>query len=212
MLLEAYDCAMEASRDVWDFAVEISVLEECGITRSGFRSLVCKGLVHHARESKPVRGQVRSFRPTGNLTFHRRTCFILTESGVQLARGLAAEKEPSEGNGKHELKTTHVQPRWDPIRQELTLSGQVVKRFKVPAPNQELVLAVFQEEGWPLRIDDPLPYQPDQDPKRRLHDTINALNRRQINQLLRFVGDGKGSGIRWESRTDARRPDDGRVR
>jgi hypothetical protein len=39
---------------------------------------------------------------------------------------------------------------------------------------------------------------PDVEPKRRLHDTINSLNRNQKNQLLRFFGDGSGTGIRWE--------------
>jgi hypothetical protein len=139
------------------------------------------------------------------LTFHRRTCFILSETGVKFARSLEQQQKDSEPNGREarlNSKAPNLKPHWDPIRQELTLDDRVVKRFKVPAQNQELVLAVFQEEGWPLRIDDPLPYQGDQDPKRRLHDTINALNRRQVNELLRFLGDGKGSGIRWELRTE----------
>jgi hypothetical protein len=36
----------------------------------------------------------------------------------------------------------------------------VVKEFKLPAPNQETILTAFQEEGWPPRIDDPLPPVP----------------------------------------------------
>jgi hypothetical protein len=31
-----------------------------------------------------------------------------------------------------------------------------------------------------------------------LHDVINKLNRHQVNQLLRFRGDGSGRGICWE--------------
>jgi hypothetical protein len=68
----------------------------------------------------------------------------------------------------------------------------------VPAANQERVLAAFEEEGWPVHIDDPLPPSPDQDSKRRLHDTINSLNRNQKCPLIRFVGDGTGQGVRWE--------------
>jgi hypothetical protein len=48
-----------------------------------------------------------------------------------------------------------------------------------------------------VRIDDPLPPQADQDPKRRLHDTINALNRKQRQRVIRFSGDGTGQGVRW---------------
>ncbi len=73
-----------------------------------------------------------------------------------------------------------------------------MKQFKVPAANQERILAAFEEEGWPIRIDDPLPPNSEQDSKRRLHDTINSLNRNQKQNLIRFVGDGSGQGVRWE--------------
>jgi hypothetical protein len=74
----------------------------------------------------------------------------------------------------------------------------VVKAFKLPSPNQETILAVFEEEGWPPRIDDPLPPNPELVVKRRLHDTIKGLNRNRRNCLIRFLGDGTGEGIRWE--------------
>jgi hypothetical protein len=35
------------------------------------------------------------------------------------------------------------------------------------------------------------------DPKVRLHDTIKALNRHQVFEVLRFLGDGTGRGIAW---------------
>jgi hypothetical protein len=89
-------------------------------------------------------------------------------------------------------------PRWDYQRQELRLGDAIVKQFKVPAANQERILAAFEEEGWPVRIDDPLPPNAEQNPKRRLHDTINSLNRNQKQHLIRFTGDGSGQGIRWE--------------
>jgi hypothetical protein len=63
---------------------------------------------------------------------------------------------------------------------------------------QEAILMAFEEEHWPPRIDDPLPAHPDLLPKRRLHDTIKGLNRKQKNCLIRFMGDGTGEGIRWE--------------
>jgi hypothetical protein len=90
-----------------------------------------------------------------------------------------------------------IVPHWDADLQELRLDGLLLKRFKVPAPNQEIVLSVFQEEGWPVRIDDPLPPAVDQNPKRRLHDTIVSLNRTLRCPRIRFLGDGSGEGIRW---------------
>jgi hypothetical protein len=89
-------------------------------------------------------------------------------------------------------------PKWDSERRELRLTGKLVKQFKWPAINQETILAAFQEEGWPRRIDDPLSPAPEIDPKRRLHDTIKCLNRNQKNLLLHFRGDGTGEGVYWE--------------
>ncbi|MFZ1936778.1 MAG: hypothetical protein WCB27_08125 [Thermoguttaceae bacterium] len=62
----------------------------------------------------------------------------------------------------------------------------------------DVQLAVFEEERWPPRIDDPLPWKSDIDPQRRLHDTINSLNRHQRQQLVHFSADGLAQGIRWE--------------
>jgi hypothetical protein len=82
----------------------------------------------------------------------------------------------------------------------LSLEGAVVKWFRVPAPNQELILSAFEEVGWPEQIDDPLPVTADIDPRTRLHDAIRRLNGCQANRLLRFHGNGNGDGVSWESR------------
>ena len=57
---------------------------------------------------------------------------------------------------------------------------------------------MFEEEGWAEHIHDPLPVNHHIDAPTRLHDAINRLNRCQINPLLRFHGDGKGTGVFWE--------------
>jgi hypothetical protein len=60
------------------------------------------------------------------------------------------------------------------------------------------VLRVLQEEGWPPRIDDPLPPEADQDPKRRLHSTISNLNRGQGHGIkVYFAGGGDGESVCW---------------
>jgi hypothetical protein len=57
-------------------------------------------------------------------------------------------------------------------------------------------MAVLAED-WPAKIDDPLPRSPEIDPQRRLHDTINSLNRNQPRRLVHFGADGLGRGVRW---------------
>jgi hypothetical protein len=103
------------------------------------------------------------------------------------------------GNGHAHLDFAKLKPVWDADLNRLTLGDVVVKEYRTPAPNQQRILAAFQEEDWPVRIDDPLPPHPEQDPKRRLHETIVSLNRNQRNELMRFCGDGNGMGVRWVS-------------
>jgi hypothetical protein len=59
-------------------------------------------------------------------------------------------------------------------------------------------LSAFQEDGWPHRIDDPLPPLDDIEPKCRLHDSIKRLNRHHKDRVIRFRGDGTGEGVCWE--------------
>ncbi|MCU0872242.1 MAG: hypothetical protein MUE50_07840 [Pirellulaceae bacterium] len=208
LLVDAYHYAVDVSRGVWDFAVEIETLRQAGWTNNEFRWLVCRGFVLHAIETTLASDETRSFRQprrAPGLLFADKTCFVLTEAGLQFAsRALqnpcAPRGEPSLGPVASEASPAPngPRPKWDPERQELRVGDLVVKQFKVPAANQERILAAFEEDGWPIRIDDPLPPASDQDPKRRLHDTINSLNRNQKRHLLRFLGDGTGQGIRWE--------------
>ena len=211
ILLEAYEYARTLQRSAWDFAVEIHSLQAAGLTNSDLRWLACQELVEHGAELTRADRDVRVFHPTGPLTFTKRTCFVLTESGAAIAQERRAGAVPAR-EGPAPLPSTTgppLVPQWDKQRQELRLGRLVVKQFKVPAPNQEMILAAFQEEDWPPRIDDPLPPHPDQDPKRRLHDTINTLNRHQRHRLVHFSGDGTGEGVRWELhllRPDEREP------
>lgn len=88
-------------------------------------------------------------------------------------------------------------PIWDAVRRELRLGSVVVKRFRQPAKNQEMILAAFQEEGWPPHIDDPLPGGDNVVAQDRLHDAIKKLNHQKLH-LIRFLSDGFGQGVLWE--------------
>jgi hypothetical protein len=222
-LLEAIQYAEQTSGNHWEFAVEVEILFALGLNLNDFRWLVRAGLVEHLREVTLEGDNGRSFRSTGDLTFPEHTCFVLTAKGILVAGGHGqsgpkpdlhstsipcpdhkdrngtAFSSPSAGSsGNGQVKSTPILPSWDPERRVLRVNGTLVKQFKWTAENQEAILCVFEEEGWPARIDDPLPPQAEQDSKRRLSDTIKCLNRKQANPILHFRGDGTGEGIIWE--------------
>jgi hypothetical protein len=101
-------------------------------------------------------------------------------------------------DGKAAAANAAVIPHWDPGSRILRVGKHIVKQYRVPSPNQETVLAAFQEEGWPHRVDDPLPPVVDASSRDRLRDTIRSLNSSQKHRLIRFHGDGTGEGVFWE--------------
>lgn len=196
-LLEALRYANDTNSNEWDFAVSIERLFSLGASESDLRWLVLKGLVQHGKEVTIEGDNGREFRQTGNLTFSSRTCFVLNNRGVIAAKQCNEERLRPARETESMAGLTGV-PHWNGALRELLLNGRLVKSFKWPAMNQETVLCAFQEEGWPRRIDDPLPPHPEQDSKRRLADTIKCLNRKQHVTLLHFRGDGTGEGVIWE--------------
>jgi len=130
----------------------------------------------------------------------KETCFVLTCGGVFRARANPADPRTFRlCSGAAPTRTgTLFTPRWDHEARVLWAGGQIAKRYRRPSPNQEAILTAFEEDGWPCRIDDPLPPKGEVCPKARLHDTIKWLNRGQKRFLLRFLGDGTGEGVCWE--------------
>lgn len=205
LLLQAYEYALELDQDVWDLAVELPVLRAARLTNSDLRWLAGMGFVEHAIETTGPSDRTRQFRRTALLTLTDLTCVALTSAGVAVAQEVCGSDlvieldKPRTSNCKIVVSDDlPVFPKWDHQRRQLRVATDIVKEFKLPSPNQETVLMAFEEEGWPPRIDDPLPPLPHLDPRRRLHDTIKALNRKQKHDLIRFMGDGSGEGIRWE--------------
>jgi hypothetical protein len=202
VLFQAQVCVGELNRDGWDYVVELWALREAGLTNSDLRWLVCKGYLRHAVKTTYPELQDRSFVELLNPALPEGTCFLLTEAGIRFLRQFCAEPDPraclSEQGAPGWKEAETVTPYWDSERRELRVGDVVVKQFRQPAWAQEIVLCAFQEDQWPWRIDDPLPPQLEQDPKRHLNITITNLNRRQKNRLIRFCGDGTGSGVIWE--------------
>jgi hypothetical protein len=213
LLFRAYSYARDLGVDVWDFAVDWDEFRSANISKSELRWLLRQGLVQQADELISVTVRKRRFRLISSTAITGESCFIITEAGAAHFKdfctgrpGIEASRMRSDCQfegvlraGLHEVALGHNGiPHWNCNRRELSFNGQLVKRFRTPAPNQFIILEAFESSAWPARIDDPLPAKTDQCPKRRLHDAIKCLNRHQSHASLRFGGDGSGCGILWD--------------
>jgi hypothetical protein len=87
-------------------------------------------------------------------------------------------------------------PRWDSERRELWYGDTFCKHFRQPAKNQEPILASFEEQGWPKRIDDPITPKGQDSNRQAVADAVYALNK---NDYLHFELDGTKEGILWSA-------------
>ena len=213
-LARAATYALEADCSPWDFAVEIETLTNAGLTTSDLRWLVIKGYLEHAYEITGDGDAQRRFQPCRHLAFGKRTCFVLTDLGSRLtapqalgvARICAGGLPGKDAAPPSPVESAEELPSWDNQRRILRVGERIVKQYRVPSLCQQAILDAFEEEGWPPAIDDPLPPQFDQDPKRRLRDTVKSLNTSQTNALLRFRSDGSGCRVLWELKEPAEEP------
>ncbi|MFO1040748.1 MAG: hypothetical protein U0941_03130 [Planctomycetaceae bacterium] len=215
-LLRAHDCAQDAEASTWDFALHVSELFQNGMSMSDIRWLIAKGFTEHGQETSVYGKPHRTFRQTDGFVIDIATCFVLTPAGVNLAQTVSMQSRAALQSSPLTTSlsaTTNLStisshtPYWDSGRRELSVAGTMIKRFRVPAQNQELILSAFQEEGWPHHIYDPLPTNRKINTHVRLHDAINRLNGCQKLPLVRFHGNGSGNGISWELRQPQSPPD-----
>jgi hypothetical protein len=187
-LLEAHELAAHTGRRPEDYALDLSCLIVAGSSPAAMQWLVESGYAAHLLPGG--RGAGKGKRP---VTAGSR--FLLTDAGLTLARTVASPP-PATGPALE----TSAKPRWDAKAQQLTFAGRLVKTYRQPAANQGLILAAFEEESWPSCIDDPLPFEAEIDPPKRLQDTVRRLNEQPLPVLL-FHANGSGEGVCWEPRT-----------
>jgi hypothetical protein len=208
-LKEAHEAARHCGRSPWDFAVELRELQtKLGLSSIDLRWLVSMGYVTHAVEATKAGQKKRVFGKPGGLVFGDTSCFVLTAAGVSVASGIhiglpeasGQSEQPTQlldGGDSAEPRT----PAWDHELRQLRARGKIAIWFRRPAPNQETVLAAFEEDGWPPHIYNPLsPRDQDDDVQQRLHDTAIRLNRHRANDVVLFRLDGTGQGLLWEYR------------
>ena len=88
-------------------------------------------------------------------------------------------------------------PRWDAEQRELWFGTTRIKHFPRPARIVGLILASFEELGWPRHLDDPLSAIVGTLEPRRLRGVVEDFNRRLDVPLIRFEMAGTGKGITW---------------
>ena len=205
-LVEASNYANDCGRNHSDFAVGLSFFNYKGVSQTALQWLVCQRLIEHRYETTVQGGDKRIFCEAPDTKLTDKSCFAISNSGREIFERLKQEAlgeisdQDSEKSEPH-AEGNNILPTWCPVTRVLKIAGMVVKHFKWPAPNQEMLINAFAELGWPERVDDPLPPN-GVSPKRRLHDTIKCLNRNQINSLIKFRGDGTAQGARWEYRPE----------
>ncbi len=173
-------------------AVTISDFRRWGHSDTELRLLVIEGIVRHLKETTSGSLGERQFEEGGRYSIGETSCFILAKNSQLLLKPRSTLSRADEQT----LPATDL-PLWDLKLRRLMYKGKLVKHFKCPARNQETILSAFQEEGWPLRISDPIPPSKESESKQRLHDAIRSLNRNQTNSVIKFGGDGTGEGVLW---------------
>ncbi|HEX3151333.1 MAG TPA: hypothetical protein VHR66_24860 [Gemmataceae bacterium] len=213
LLWRAFEYARDLDIDNCEFAVECDALYHAGLSAIDLRWLLARQYVECTCKTPPSGSGKLSSVSSQNVD-GTNDCFVLTSSGAALAlqlltktraaasqlqlesAQLASVAEPAI-RGMDAADVGKKRPSWDRDQKVLRYGQWIVKQFKCLAANQETILMAFEEDGWPTRIDDPLPQKLNQDPKCRLHDTIKCLNRNHRARLIRFSGDGTGEGVVW---------------
>jgi hypothetical protein len=194
----ACDLARERGSDLWEFAVSLEELGRAGLSGTTLRWLVRDGYIQHGVDDTGPDDPARRHRPVAHLSFTPKSCFVLTEEGLLLARDFAAalERPPrrgGEGNGR-----APVTPRWVEKERQLWVGEVLLKEFAQEAETQETVLRAFQEEDWGPEIDNPLPPREDRTAEERLRDAIRRLNTGQQVPRIRFRSVRRGEAVCWE--------------
>jgi hypothetical protein len=206
-LVEGYRYARELELGTWSFAVEVSYLRHLGLSNSDLRWLASVRAVEYAVETTKSNSFERKFRRLRRLTFSRRLCFILSPPGAVWAEQLVSLAEKRVAREAKQVvveplsvaeppRGAVVTPTWDRNRLELRLGSTVVKRFTVPSRDAETILAAFQEDGWPMQLNDPFG-NPSRAGLDRLQSAVEILNRQRI-QRVRFELESGEPKIAWK--------------
>src|SRR5690242_20690244 len=131
LLSEAWLAARSQRQDVWQFAVEIEQLRALGLSYTDVRCLLYWNYLEHAQERTTARSRQRVFQPLKALVLPKRTCFVLTAKGREIASESRAETAQGDGPSAGELAVAHrcaqLAPRWDDQACQLWWGKDLIK-------------------------------------------------------------------------------------
>jgi hypothetical protein len=186
-------------------AVPLSAFLEGGVRDTVLLWLLYRAHVAHLRASPESSSGLPILRLVNSVRISEASWFSLTDRGVKFGENFLADVLVPAGEDDFErawdaLLLGLLLPHYNHEDRVFTWGAHVLKCFRQPSVNQEIILRAAQELGWAAWFDDPLPRHKSANPKVRLHDTIKDLNRRQVPYLVHFKGDGSGRRVGWEFR------------
>jgi hypothetical protein len=88
-------------------------------------------------------------------------------------------------------------PYFDPESRCFGIGCRPIRRFARHAKNIRKLLAGLQNAGWPFCLDDPLGNLSEMGFRKRLENTVAALNRVCKGWQIRFASNGPDRKVRW---------------
>jgi hypothetical protein len=203
-LLLAYWEYIDSRHSPSEKAITLGTFRQSRIDQDILLWMLFRGHVQHLKATCPAKAKHRSPpKPAESVILTDQSCFALNARGAAFADAflvdaLLPQFEGAFEDAWHRLAVGLLLPTFQRDDRFLAWGEHIIKQFRQPALNQELILISAEELEWPEWFDDPLPRQNGKNPKVVLHDTIKDLNRRQTESLVHFKGDGSGRRIGWQ--------------
>jgi len=183
--------------------VALSYLRERGIEDHLLIWMLYQDHIEHFRPAAAFLDHGEAGTVVNSLLLTPSSSFALTEVGNAyaewfLTQALVPTEEEAREAARDELLLGDLLPTYDQENRVFCWGRHVLKCFRQPSANQELILCAAEELSWAKWFDDPLPARHGKRAKPRLHDTIKDLNRRQMPHMIHFKGDGTGTRVGWE--------------
>jgi hypothetical protein len=201
LLLGPYELAQAQEYSPLDFGWELGWLRHKGVSAGVVAAGVKQGYLTYEPERQSPRGGCDDGELAPSVS-GLRSRVTLTEAGAARAWELVGEHRNGAGgkiDERRKQRQSRPKPRWDSHRRELWCGGMMILALRRHARNQALIVAGFQELGWPKRLDDPLTPLSGIDPYERLRQTIKRLNQGQNPLTLRFRVEADGQSVCWST-------------
>src|SRR6185369_1943148 len=144
VLRKAHEASLRERGDPWQFAVSLTELNACGLDGTDIRTLLAQGCLYHGMEIE--KGRTCRIRRVTHLRISQRSCFVISPTRIaEFADGGLVHLKNNCADATSSVGP--LKPYWNAASRQLTLGGRIVKEFRRPAPNQELLLAVFEDDG-----------------------------------------------------------------